>query len=108
MIKTILAASGLMFGGSATLGGTDTPVESIDSSVIESVVVSGFFEEVCTMYGQAIPLFTTVLNGDMTLAMEITDAYAISKFETGYDLTESSRLTAEARELFMDYLHGCL
>ena len=86
---------------------TDTPIEPIPASMIEVVVTTEAMQETCALYGQVIPLFSDALGGDRQLALDVTDAYAISMFEAGWDEDGSARMTAEAREVFTEYLHGC-
>lgn len=89
------------------LAPADTPIEPIPAVAIEIAIDAGLMQDTCDLYAQVIPLFAEALAGDITLAMDVTDAYAISMFEEGWDAEGSGRLTVEATEVFTEYLHGC-
>lgn len=88
-----------------TFSPMDTPIEPIESDLIELGIETGLLVEMCGLYGDAVPLLITTL-GDAALSMDIIDSYAVRMFEQGYD--EAARMTVEAEAVFLDHLHTCI
>ncbi len=88
-----------------TFSPMDQPIEPIESDLIELGIETGLLDEMCGLYGDALPLLITVL-GDTALSMDIIDSYAVRMFEQGY--SDTARLTVEAEAVYLDHLHTCI
>jgi hypothetical protein len=86
----------------------DSPIEPIPADLVELGLSTGVGDDLCDAYGSLIPLLTVVLDGDITLAMQVADGYVIDMFEQGMaDPGTSAAFTVEARAVFVGFLHGC-
>lgn len=92
----------------ASLGGGDTPIEPIPADLVEVGIDAGLggMEAVCSAYPDAVEAFGNVLD-DQGLARDIVDGWAIDMFEGGYEADHSAHFTAEARVVFLSWLHNC-
>lgn len=97
----------------ASLGGGDAPadkeIEPIESSLVQFAIdadPTGGLASVCSSYGTVVDLLGSNLD-DYSLAVELMDAYAVDMFEGGYSPDHSAHFTAEARDVFLDWLHAC-
>lgn len=89
----------------------DTPIEPIDSTMISIALTLPEWEPVCVGYAAAdgLVLELSLTIGDplaYTTLMGMADAYFLAMFEDG--VGENAALTAEAEELLLDALHGCV
>ncbi len=98
MFTTLIALAALSFPA-------DTPIEPITSDLIELGIETGLLDEMCDAFGPAVYQMDVAM-GDPELTMFIADAVAVRSFEQGYD--EAARMTVEAEEVFLDYLHTCI
>jgi hypothetical protein len=92
----------------ASLGGGDTPVEPIESDLVETFIEMGdeSMTAVCDAYPDAVEAFGNVID-DQGLARDIVDGWAIDMFEGGYSPDHSAHFTVEARVVFLSWLHNC-
>jgi hypothetical protein len=88
-------------------GGEDTPINPItDEEITIVILASDTSQDLCNAY----PDFVVGLNGaveDYDLATELAEDWVLVEYEQAYDPTGLSRLTNEAREVMLDWLHHC-
>ena len=88
-------------------GSGDTPIEPITSDVVTlTIATSDDSQQICDVYPSIVAGIDSVVD-DYDLAQEIVDAWATFLFEDGYSAIGDARMTVEAQDVFLDWLHSC-
>ena len=99
----------LLLAAALALGPADTPIEPIDSTTVVILLATPEAEDLCLQVGEVNGLILTVVAmmdvADSTLH-DMSVAYWKESFEDGFG--ETSRLTAEADEIFVTWLEDCM
>jgi hypothetical protein len=97
----------LMLLPAMNLTSGDTPIIPITRDEITlAIVASGTDQEVCDAY----PAFVAGINGaveNYDLATDMADDWVLIELEQAYDPSGDSRLTNEARDVVLNWLHQC-
>lgn len=88
-------------------GSGDTPIVPIPADVITlTIATADESKQICDSYPDIVAGIAGATN-DYDLATEMVDAWAVVLIEDGYDPSGNSRLTREAREVVLGWLHAC-
>lgn len=103
----IVKAAAVLFLAINLTGDGDTPVVPITADEITlAIAVSDTSQDVCDAY----PTFVAGINGaveDFELATDMADDWVLVELEAVYDPSGQGRLTVEARDVVLNWLHNC-
>jgi hypothetical protein len=103
MIVTALAVAGLL----GAVNTPDPPIVPIEPELLEIGFALPEADGLCANYGGSVALIPALgLEMDLQLIfLDMIDAYFVVTLEESFG--GNSRLTDEAREVFVDWLHSC-
>lgn len=103
IVTTVIAAL-----AAVTVNAAPTPIEPIDPAAVAIAQTLPAGEEVCVGYGQIMDGFMVLAEGDLEsyfFLQEMFDSWSIDQVEEGWG--PNARMTDEARDDFVDWLHSC-
>jgi hypothetical protein len=101
MITTALAALAL-------IAPTDTPIEPLESSVVEFFLASPDGTEICAQIGEMsdlVDVFGVALDQDVSLIFDMAVTYFQRSAEEGWG--ETAAMTLEAEDYFRSWAYDC-